>query len=135
MAALVLVAAGCSFNKPKGAAGVEAELGSMRSAATKLIDDMARREGLLRSIDALQADLHELRRTDFETLTRIRALNTQPDLSRSEMEAALDGMDQQRRQIRDRVVQRHFELTSQTTAEEWKKLSGFERKALMAAVQ
>jgi hypothetical protein len=107
----------------------------MRSAATKHIEDPQRRSGVLRSIDGLQVDLDALRRLDFDTLTQIRALNTRPDIPRAEMQAAMEDLDQQRRQARERVVRHHFEMTALTTPAEWKELAGPERKALLAAVQ
>lgn len=131
---LALVAS-CSSNRAKGPEAVASHLDAMRGAVTKSVVDTRRRAALLQSIDGLQADLETLRRVDFDTMTQIRALNTQSDVTRAQMEAALDGFDQQRREARGRVVQRHFELTGQTTAAEWKELSGLERKALLAAVR
>jgi len=130
-----LLAAGCSANKAKGPEAVAANLNSMRGATTKHVADPQRRSDLLRSIDGLQVDLDALRRVDFDTLTQIRALNTRPDVSRAEMQAAMDTLDQQRRQARERVMQHHFEMTSLTTAAEWKELAGLERKALLSAVR
>jgi len=125
----------CSSNRAKGPQAVASHLDAMRGAVTKNVVDTERRAALLQSIDGLQADLETLRRVDFDTMTQIRALNTRPDVPRTEMEAALDSFDQQRRDARGRVVQRHFELTGQATATEWKELAGLERKALLAAVQ
>jgi hypothetical protein len=126
---------GCSSNKLQGSEAVAAELGRMRAAATAQVGDTERRSRLLQAIDGLQADLGELRSVDFDTTTRIRALNTRPDVTRTEMERALDAFDQQRRAARDKVLQRHFELTALTTPQEWKQLAKLERKALQAAVQ
>jgi len=136
LAVLVLVGwlAGCSSSKTAPEA-VSGNLEKMRSAATKHVDDAQRRAGLLRSIDGLQVDLDALRRVDFDTMTQIRALNTQPDVSRAVMQAALDDLDQKRREARERVVQHHFEMTALTTAAEWKELAGLERKALLSATQ
>lgn len=133
--AVMLLFAGCSSNRAKGPEAVASHLDDMRGAVTKNVADPQRRSALLQSIDGLQGDLQEMRRVDFDTLTQIRALNTRPDVSRAEMESALDGFDQQRRQARDRVVQRHFELTAKATAQEWQQLAGLERRALTAAVQ
>ena len=129
------LAAACSSSKLAGTEAVAADLEKMRSAATKHVDDTQRRAGLLRSIDALQLDLDALRRVDFDTMTQIRALNTQPDISRAEMQATMEKLDQVRRQARERVVQHHFEMIALTTAGEWKELAGPERKALLAATQ
>ena len=126
--------AGCSSNKT-GPEAVAAGLGKMRSAATKHVEDPQRRAGVLQSIDGLQVDLDALRRVDFDTLTQVRALNTRPDVTRAEMQAAMDELDQQRRQARERVVRRHFEMTALTTPAEWKELAKLERKALLSAVQ
>jgi len=135
LCALGLLAAGCSSSKLQGTEAVAADLEKMRHAATSHVGDPQRRSELLRSIDGLQIDLDALRRVDFDTMTQIRALNTQPDVPRAEMEATLDSLDQQRRQVRERVVRHHFEMTAATTAAEWKELAGFERKALLSATQ
>jgi hypothetical protein len=132
---LLLLFAGCSANRARGPEAIASHLDDMRGAVTKHVADPGRRGALLQSIDGLQGDLQEMRKVDFDTMTQIRALNTRADVSRAEMEAALDGFDQQRRQARSRVVQRHFELTAQTTAQEWQQLAGLERRALTAAVQ
>ena len=131
----VMLVVACSSNRAKGPEGIASHLDAMRSAVTKHVADPQRRAGLLQSIDGLQDDLLTLRQVDFDTMTQIRALNTRADVPRTEMEAALDGLDQQRRRARGRVVQRHFQMTAQTTAAEWKELAGLERKAMMAAVQ
>ena len=126
--------AGCSSNKTAPEA-VSANLEKMRNAATEHVEDAQRRSGLLRSIDGLGVDLDALRRVDFDTMTQIRALNTQPDVSRAAMQAALDDLDQKRREARERVVRHHFEMTALTTAAEWKELAGLERKALLSATR
>lgn len=133
--AVMLLFAGCSANRAKGPEAIASHLDDMRGAVTKHVAEPGRRSALLQSIDGLQRDLQEMRKVDFDTMTQIRALNTRPDVSRTEMEAALEAFDQQRRQARSRVVQRHFELTAQTTAQEWQQLAGLERRALTAAVQ
>lgn len=134
MLCLGLVAA-CSSNRAKGPEAMASHLDAMRGAVTRHVADTRRRDALLQSIDGLGADLAMLRQVDFDTMTQIRALNTRPEVTREQMETAMNEFDRQRREARGRVLQRHFELTGQTTSEEWKKLSGLERKALLASVQ
>ena len=131
-ALVVVTATGCGSSRGPADAVME-NLERMRAEARTLVADPQRRAALELSIDGLQSDLLMMRETFRTTLEELRAVNARPEATRAELEQVMDDMDVRRGAARDRVVQRHFDLTALTFAAEWQALAKHERKALQAA--
>lgn len=105
----------------------------MRETARRTINDQERLPLLLQSIDGLEAELNAFDGTLAGASQDLLSLNANPDASRGQIESLLDRFESTRKEARQRIVQRHFELIALTNADEWPALSSHERKALIAA--
>jgi len=136
MAALLLAAlvalGGCAGKSQPPRQKIARALQEMSWEVARQVGDPERAARLQQAIDGLDADLNELQGVSETLRSRLRALNANPDATRADFATLLDGFDADRRRLRDRVLQRHFEFLAATSANEWAALSGHERDALAA---
>ncbi|HVY04735.1 MAG TPA: hypothetical protein VHB46_02040 [Burkholderiales bacterium] len=132
---LVTIASGCSGRGVTREEAIADALDAMRAAARQHIADMQRQPVVLKAIDGLQAELASFDDALRLGMEQVRALNANPDTSRADLEVALKSLDAGRKQARQRILQRHFEIIDMTSADEWSTLAPHEKRALLAAVK
>lgn len=131
--AAAAIVAGCSGHQASRGENVASALDAMRAAARTHVEDLRRQAVLLEAIDGMQADLAAFDATLAQAREQVRGINANPDATRAQVEALLDGFDAARKAARLRVLQRHFEMIDITNAGEWSHLASYERDAIMAA--
>jgi len=105
----------------------------MSDAVPKAVADANRAALVQVAIGRLDAELAGLRAALENFEMDLRLLNARRDASRTQLAERLDLFDVERKAARSRVLDIHMQMIGATTAEEWKKLSSYERAALVAS--
>lgn len=125
--------AGCAGHDTPARDTVTRELAAMSRKAGEQVPDAGRAARLQQAIDGLGAELIAFHDAYADISVELRELNADPAASRAQFEALLEQFEVKHRQLRERILQRHFELIALTSPAEWKALAPHERKAFLAA--
>jgi predicted nucleic acid-binding Zn-ribbon protein len=132
-ALLLVLASACATHDAPPREKIARPLEEMRQAATREIGDPQRRPPVLQAIDGLESELAQFQAAHENLLASLKQLNGRPEATRAEFSELLARFDRERKAIRTRVLQLHLALTGSTTADEWKALARYERRAIGAA--
>jgi len=105
----------------------------MSEAVPKTVTDANRAALVQAAIGRLESELVGFRLALDTYEADLRSLNARRDVQRSQLAERLDLFDVERKAARSRVLDIHMQMIGATTAEEWKKLSTYERAALVAS--
>jgi hypothetical protein len=130
--AAAIALAGCADKSQPPRQKIAHALQEMSDDVSRQVGDPQRAARLQRAIDGLDADLTELQGAAEKLRADLRALNADPAATRAQFEQLLDAFDAERRHLRERVMQRHFEFLAATSADEWAVLAPHEQDALGA---
>ncbi|MFT4173503.1 MAG: hypothetical protein QM639_13140 [Rhodocyclaceae bacterium] len=134
-ACAVAVVVGCASHPTPPADTIRKEMSALREAIGQRVQDPARSQRALQSANRMQDELLALEQTVYQFSIELRALNARPDAAREDFEAIAERFDQARVERRQAIVGAHLGLLANTTADEWKALSGHEARAMVASVQ
>lgn len=124
---------GCAGHDDTRRNAIEAKVQNLRNAVTREVFDPVRGSRLQRAVDGYEVELISFDRVVIGFNRDLKALNAGPGTTRADFDIAFDRYDIARKAHRQRILDWHQALIADTTAEEWRVLSRYERDALVAA--
>jgi septal ring factor EnvC (AmiA/AmiB activator) len=125
----------CATHPVPPADTIRKEMSALRDAIGQTVQEPERRQQALQNADRMQDELLTLEQAVYQFSIELRALNARPDAAREDFDQMLERFDAVRGERRQRIVAAHLGLLQSTTADEWKKLSSHEARAMVASVQ
>jgi hypothetical protein len=104
----------------------------MSWAVGEQVPDPQRAARLQAAIDKFDGDLVDFQGALEKMQADLRGANARTDAGRADFDRVFADFDVQRKAIRARLLEHHFEMIAATTAAEWQQLSRHERDALAA---
>lgn len=129
--ALLILNVACSSSEPVSREDEQAAAFiDLRSAVRNTVTDEVRRNQVLGKIDALERDVEDLHKLLVRRRAELRELNADYNATREDFVEFTSQMETRIRNGRREAIQRHSELASAMTAEEWASLSKAQTKAM-----
>ncbi len=108
---------------------------SLKTEVRKIVEDIARADAMLASIDQMTALAGQLRTTAKRQRAEIDKQLRDYGTTRVQIEAILDANGKERQKIADQLVNAHYNFKAKATQKEWKSLAKMEKAALADAAK